>query len=589
MSARHTHIGVVDDEEEGSPSRPAAPTSPYSHHYVSPSAKIVMEANRWGFPMSFDLRRETTTTHLATGEYIVAEYRWNAHVLSFKEWLLCFATLGYYYFLTRCVIRRNHRYSVLVTNLRVMTKEEFYQIKGCGWVYVEKAVENQTSFKLSELSYIMSEKRGATLLGWKPSIVNLEIHFGEYPISPSSSGIRRVSDVIDQINATNDTLNQLLGYAQDFSSIAWDYLKWLWEMTKEIILTPAETSGEANRNGDGNAQILSISVELVQDPEAFEQLQKIVQAIIDHLPARNFAADVTPEEDLRPSLIHVDQTTAVNAGNGATYGSDKTGAFTVNTHLLYLHPSERVKDVCPNNYMFTCQHLLYMYATLGLYYVMLWDLVTYSTSFMVTDRRLVKHSLRLSIVDHKVLHHRLDMWFPDEADGSYVVNQGNDVRGCAKGTTELSVETDKKGTLNIVLNSYEFALKLAGHLTATLPRRGEHVSVLPQETYQSARMTRRGLLTKLALLPDEHVDACENAYLRNSACCNALTCGLRKVLKTTLTTTDRGVYVESYQQNSKGFYGRTLVFYAWKQVLLNNTTLVYAAVVYIDLMCWYVD
>lgn len=148
--------------------------SKLTENWNSPSRKQT-------FPSKFQLTSELQNGSIAFApdEQVLASWTFESTSLSLAEYFATFGSFGLYYVITRKLLKRMRKYSVHVTNLHIIVKEEMIET---SWGCLKILLENQASFPVSTLSYVFAEVVGEKMLGLLPSSVTLEMRFGRYPV-----------------------------------------------------------------------------------------------------------------------------------------------------------------------------------------------------------------------------------------------------------------------------------------------------------------------------------------------------------------------------------------------------------------------
>ncbi len=133
------------------------------------------------FPSKFQLTAELQNGSIAFApdEQVLASWTFESTSMSFAEYVATIVSFGVYYLITRKLLKRMRKYSVYVTNLHIIVKEEMMET---SWGCLKILLENQASFPISTLSYVFAEVVGEKMLGLLPASVSLEMRFGRYPV-----------------------------------------------------------------------------------------------------------------------------------------------------------------------------------------------------------------------------------------------------------------------------------------------------------------------------------------------------------------------------------------------------------------------
>ena len=175
-------VAEVVDEGTGmsSKSNEESGTRPVSKINKVPES-LNSSSRKQTFPSKFKLTAELQNGSIAFApdEQVLASWTFESTSLSFAEYVASIVSFGVYYLVTRKLLKRMRKYSVYVTNLHIIVKEEMMET---SWGCLKILLENQASFPISTLSYVFSEVVGEKMLGLLPASVTLEMRFGRYPV-----------------------------------------------------------------------------------------------------------------------------------------------------------------------------------------------------------------------------------------------------------------------------------------------------------------------------------------------------------------------------------------------------------------------
>lgn len=568
--------------------------------YLSSNSKSVDCSNWWDFSMS--KRLDNSVTNLLPGESIIVAWTYNQRILTLYEWFMVIITLGLYYIKTQVYSRKNHLITIYLTNRRIIGKEKIYE--SVGWFCIKYTLhENQASYNLNDLAYVCAEHRVARMLS--PSNVFFEMHFSQYPaafhrpgehenqsndffskfLKAWESEALKLEDV--EIDSTpvlefiqsQDVMASATGQVSSLSEIGNTASKYISDW-QGLVMTLCKAAmkpvpSKSMHGPEENARVLSVDIDLSQDPLALLRMNRFLHLLNECLPERGDVVDPN-QLDIRQAIPMVTSPTHLNRGDRSSYQSEN-GRFYINRRYLHLPKSEKVLDVCPDNPRFTYDDMKALLLSGGLYIFTLWNKLAYRSSYMLTDSRLIRHAMRLSKVDNNVLHSRLEMWYLVQADAQFTVTKDDRMFFGLLETNKghaVSVATDHFGTLNFECNDGAFALKVVRTLMHDIDSRTESLAHIPGENWRTLLSSRghvnEARLTLLAVHTDgdEHVDGTLHAAVPVSFCTTFRTCGLRPRPHCTITVTDRGVYIENYQQNCLNSVGLMCVFFSFASYYL---------------------
>eukprot|EP01034_Spumella_vulgaris_P031089 gene31089-38421_t len=410
-------IGVDMDVSERNPTvKVELPTEP---PFVNEKA--------WRFGVDTELADRKLV--LIDGEKILETWTYLLDSMTFDGTCLSIMTFGLYWLLFSVLNRTRIRHTVVVTNLRVIFMEEkFVSRVICS--SVQRLTETQMSHKLSSLSYILSEEIDA-LCGAVPATAVMELHFSTYPSlfelpeSAYQSSMKmllvalakaiKFAYKVDYKAPPQKRILQMMRAQQSSIYNAFKFgivfvLYGLLEITKALL----KSIKLANKYKKSPSKFRT-QVGVVHDPQCRENMRRIVQTIMDLLPNSSVTSRAANHKCSTSA-------TPCNINCGDQY--HERGGFVIIAGLLKLSPTETVFDVCPNNPRVNWIDIYNTIFTCGVYYFMsVLPKIAYSASYMVTSKRIVKHSVLLSSVGSSVKHSRLDMWIIDPVPGDFVLFQ----------------------------------------------------------------------------------------------------------------------------------------------------------------------
>ena len=332
---------------------------------------------------------------------------------------------------------------------------------------------------------------------------------------------------------------QLLGFCRDMILIA--------------IADPAVGPKQVMGYMDASKFRLEATVE--EDPNCFAKMREIVNALSMNIWNRSIVSSDIINQPRSLNVTQVDaggNLTEVNNGRSCDDYGKASNTYALLNDNLKLAPDEVIIDVCPANPVWKFMDYVKCVVTLGGYYVTDMDAtMNHRTNVMFTNKRIIQHSVLLNkSVPGNITcdHSRLDFW---------VVNKLNDLAIIDfQGEVSFRAESENFGQIAIPIQANQkFMVKMFRCMF--------HPRIPTEKIRGFTKMERSewfdnpafldSTFTAQSLLERENIDVAVNYDQRVYRCKDhCLSCGKIKVPKTTLTSTDECLYMESYTKNSFG-------------------------------------
>jgi hypothetical protein len=526
---------------------------------------------------------------LLPGERILESWNFVSTAMNLNEWFATIVTFGFYYLVTRILLKRKRNYKILVTNFGVTIKEEMHE----NWLfYFRKIMEDQATFPLSTLTYVCCEEMGTKLRGFIPKSVVLEMRFGRYPFIseiPSTEYRTIVAMMFDpfvtamnfafkhafQIDFDKSPIIVVMAIARAMPlmanpfhwlvfggffglSIVIQIGKWVWKLMKTALLDPSV--GPRQAIGECNARQFRVIADISEDPTCVEVMRRVVRRIVDQLPDREI---VPPEVQsrLRAPLVRVSAAdkTRKQLNNKKKYG--EVDDYVVLEEQFHLPAEEVVFDVCPFNPKWGMGDYRRIVFSLGAYYFT--DLaghINHRKNMYFTNKRIVSHSVLLDMYG-EVEHSRLDFWVVDRFTNVGAVNfrRKQTLYATAFNFGWITFE------MNIQNPFMTFIFRSLFRPTFE-PAKGTGLTGMTMEEWQT-KLGSSATVTAAALKPTENIDCAIKSDQRVFSFCHQLiNCFMQRQPKTIVTSTDEGLYMESYSRPPCRPQTRTFLLIPWCDV-----------------------
>lgn len=426
------------------------------------------------FPME---PQHGTQTHksLVLGEVILRSWRIETSLLDDWQVLYNIISLGLGFFINQICHPFRTFTTVLVTPHRILLQEELFEMH-CFCTY--RILECETSFKISDLSYLNIIEVGPRWWGLLPGKTLVEMRFGdhpqitenppnvgEFPSNSAGQNKERNPLILSMAKATEevygiaqevprnpaDVLHRYMMYSigmQDIVNMITQNVLFVAYFFKHLAIIIGILIWEAILN-----YIQTQAGNVLVGPKTFQNgkngrtywcrfsthhaptLAADLVQLLSQLQASKIAR-LVPSAQLKPKtsgvdfhVINVGQ--LAEANNTDEYG--KPGGFNILQSLWQLQTDEVVYDVLPvnNHIVWTCANIFNTIVTFGYhYFYILRPWTRFKKSYLLTNRRLVRHVLRVSngscdevCVSNGIMYSNLQMWFLSPINSYTVIEE----------------------------------------------------------------------------------------------------------------------------------------------------------------------
>ena len=333
-------------------------------------------------------------------------------------------------------------------------------------------------------------------------------------------------------------------------SIFFQFLSFCRDMILAAIADPAVGPKQVMGYMDASQFRLEATVE--EDPNCFAKMREIVNAISQNIWNRGIVSSDIVNQPRSLNVTQVDTLTEVNNGRSCDDYGKADNTYALLNDNLKLAPDEVIIDVCPANPVWKFMDYVKCVVTLGGYYVTDMDATMgHRTNVLFTNKRIIQHSVLLNKSQPGNItcdHSRLDFWVVDKLNDLAVID--------FQGEVSFRAESESFGPIAVPISAnLTFMVKMFRCMfhprIPTEKIRG--LTKMERAEWFSDPLFTDSTFTAQALLERESIDVAVNYDQRKYTCFDqVLNCGRVKVPKTTLTSTDECLYLESYTKNGFG-------------------------------------
>ena len=555
--------------------------------------------NNLNFPMNPP--NTESCQSLIPGENVIGGWRFETSLLETWQIVYYFLTFGIGFFIHMLLHQYRTFTSFYVTQDRILIQEEVWNQEYC---YTNRIMENEVSFMISDISYINVVELGSRWCGLLPARTWLEIRFGEYPAVtedppglgrfPSLTGNPKLSMIeiahlyamsavygINEMNNPADAMHAYLTVAKttgfiraalndvnyffrfsfsllsQFFSILTSLLFWCiyGSQTDDHAVGPKLVDGTLNGRrhfvGFQTSHAPHVAKEFIQlitqlNASKVSPMKPSVE--LDGLsPGERFDYSLEPDSPHNGLLQSINDTNIYKSGQG---NGEKE--FHILKRLWSLLSDEIVYDVTPFNpsIVWNCTNLTLTIMTAGLYYfLVLWPKLQYKKSYMITNRRLIRHITRSSTYSN------LEIWFLAPIN-SYTLVEKERLSCCCCHDIQYEFITDSSrfGSLTFFLHNGSFmktVLKVvSGRMKEYFPPNRNQLALSRQDLINIPQ-AGSDCFTNEFIADFETIECATGVTLPLSCLSRSLCC--RKPLHFILTLTNAAIYLECYQGTIRMF------------------------------------
>jgi hypothetical protein len=426
---------------------------------------------------------------------VIKEWRTETTRLESWEVILAFLTFGIYYFYRMILFNVRRFLTLRITNERILINEEIIVVR---FFVLHSIFENQTSFRLEDLCYVNAMEIGPSLC-CIPTRTFLSMRFGQYPFPadvPHSAdtgsqksrsdrswftiahvrALARVYGIYEEAGSAQSAEQEINNETSFFSwsTVAIDYMHYLyvvmaeitkqffhliWEVLRSIFTFRNLSSGASHLSSQADARHFSFYFKTSNAAAISRDIVNTLSALVSEKRAPLNPSGLAPVTSPRYEVS--DTVTELNRTD--KYGKD--GGFFVMKRMWSLLDGETVFDVIPTNYKMTMWDMILTVLSAGLYYVFrIYGRRRCRQSFMVTDRRLISHSMRKACCGSTVIYSCLQIWFLAPTLGFTIVRKK---KSCCKYRSDFISDSTRFGVLNLNLHGEQFMCNFLRVVSAT--------------------------------------------------------------------------------------------------------------------------
>lgn len=486
---------------------PNAP--PHPAHYSGNNCRFKPAVH--GFPLDFNMNNGYVS--LAAGETLVKG--WKVETTHLEDWeiILMFLSFGLSFIYRMIFVQQRRFHNIYVTTDRVLIKEEVFEMR--VWT-VSRIFENQASFKLSDLCYVSAQEVGSRWCGFFPAMSQISMRFGRYPkLSEAAHSLDNSMTTTSDRNPFSIALMEAMKSAYNIHengtpqavmdnflkaeqnprsfvkttvdafvftgaflhSLAGQFTKQLKHMFIWFLSSSMSTVGPAQVDGTRDSRSFHI---LFKTASASAVTGDVMKTLLQAASAKH--DPLVPGSGLAPldpSLFGVLPAGSICPVNSTgEYG--QKGSMVVLERMWSLLAGEVVYDAVPTNPRWTLWERIMTVLTLSIYYwLYVRKRLQYKTSHMVTNRRVISHTLR---VRRDVRHSFVEMWLLAPTTSFTLIKK---VPSCShvlcRRRTNISFVTDSTrfGVLQVHVECEPFIMSLLKVLTPAQPAHLHSNSLVP--------------------------------------------------------------------------------------------------------------
>jgi len=569
----------------------AQPQAVYKSQLVD-SNKAGLNVEGWKFALSPNL--ENGALSLAPEEVILYTWNYKSTALSQDEFITSILTFGIYYFITRIYKRRRRVYKIIITNNRVIIKEEMFE--STGFCALEKQlIEDQVSYPLAAVRYICTEQIGEKFCGLFPPSVVLEIHFKSNPSWAElpylsygggsqilkrafinafklAYGIDLLAKALDKVKqiALNSSKLQYPHYAIIFAAYFGAFL--LFEFLKHVasLLLAAYSDpiiGSYQVTGQLDAKVFRWEADTKQDPGCKDNVLGVLKALSGQFKKNPIIpSDVNP--DLNKSVGILDSFDSFKPLNSRSEYGNYSG-FNYYNNIFPLKAGDTIREIASDNPVFTWSDFWAIINSLGFYYFsdLHNKLTNWTVNYVVTDTGIIRQQIVLAPAKRTIQFARADVWLTDNCDFLYVIEGPKPFCGINKEDTNLFIAGSKSYSVELEIRSLEFGTKLLKYLTSKVEKYDYNLCLM----YETADLANAPY-TKSLIHSNETIDSSVKSSPKDPLLVYIANCGLNTTSNDVFTATSHGLYLETFESSIVLDYcqmtdtKRRVLFFSWSHV-----------------------
>uniref|UniRef100_A0A7S0XDW7 Uncharacterized protein n=1 Tax=Chromulina nebulosa TaxID=96789 RepID=A0A7S0XDW7_9STRA len=562
-----------------------APSTSLYRSNLPDSNKAGLGVEGWKFALSPNL--ENGALSLAPEEVILYTWNYKSTALSQDEFITSILTFGIYYFITRIYKRRRRVYKIIITNNRVIIKEEMFE--STGFCALEKQlIEDQSSYPITALRYICTEQIDKLFCGLFPPSVVLEIHFTNIPswsklpessyiggsvylkkafigafkdsygIDFNASIVDRTGQIANNSSSLINPFNLIFFGAYFFYYLLTGLFSGILDTIRAFYNDPIVGSRQVN--GTLNAKVFRWEADTSQDPQCSEHVQGVLKAISGQLKKTPIIPSEVNSELHRSVKIYDSFDSFSPLNTRGDYGS--YSGFVYYNNIFPLKSDDVIRDIAQDNPVFTWSDVWSIINTFGIYYFtdLHNKLTNWTTNYVVTDSVIVRQQIVVAPVKRSVHYSRADIWIPEFCDFSFISESPEPFCGVKSNQSNTFAAGSYFYGIEFESRSLAFGSNLLKYLTSKTEKFDYSLTT-------NTKLTDAEFTQSLLHL-NETVDSSIKSTPKFPCCYCVLSCGLISSNHDVFTATSHGLYLESYQ-NSYCFpqlVNRRVIFFSWEHV-----------------------